>query len=160
MIGRLFQAIQTVTLIFAMIGGIYVTYQGYQLYSAISNRMKQIDGWIDRFTDRERRWSRFESRIESLELAELKRSEKRESSGAPKVPMTPTVILYKLDGCGPCEQWWREHSDAWRNAGWVVKSETSKTSQSTPYWDVWDGEKWMRFDRTLTLESYRKANGR
>ena len=25
----------------------------------------------------------------------------------------PTVVLYSIEGCGPCEQWWRDQAPQW-----------------------------------------------
>lgn len=154
---RLLQAIQTVTLLFALIGGCWCAWQGYRVYRAVQDRLEKVDRWIDRFADGEKRWFGFESRIEQLEVF---RAQQQERSGAAKVAMKPTVVLYSIEGCGPCEQWWREDSEAWRAAGWVVRRETSTTSQPTPYWDVWDGEKWMRVAGKLNLDTYRSAGGK
>lgn len=162
MIAKVISAFQTLVLVAALIGGGVVVYQGYQVYRAISDRIAKIDAWIDRFGDREKKWFGFESRIDKLELAELKRKQagKPPPIEAAKLPISPTVIMYSIDGCGPCEQWWQEHADAWRKAGWAVRRETSTTSQPTPYWHVWDGTKWMVVAGKLDINTYRSAGGK
>ena len=107
MIAKVISAFQTLVLLAALIGGGVVVYQGYKVYRAIADRIAKIDAWIDRFGDREKKWFGFESRIEQLEVSIAQQQEK---SGAAKPPMTPTVVLYSIEGCGPCERWWREDS--------------------------------------------------
>jgi hypothetical protein len=160
MIAKFLSAIQTLVLIAVLIAGAFVTYQGYRVYRAVSERLEQVDAWIKRFSDQERQWFRLGSRIEKLEVERDLAKQKKEKIEAAKLPLKPTVIMYSMDGCGPCETWWREQAEPWRLAGWAVRRETSTTSEPTPYWDVWDGEKWFRVAGKLNLESYRSAGGK
>lgn len=76
------------------------------------------------------------------------------------VPGKPTVLLYSLNGCEPCERWLREQAPRWVASGWAVKRKLSTSKRPTPYWLVYDGTRFMEFDTVLTPEVYRAAGGK
>lgn len=177
MIGKILQVFQTLVLLAAIVGFGFVTYQGYKLYRNVADRMDQIGQWIDRFANQEKRWMKSEERIDALQkmLERLKPGEARtiqdvieEADPTPipidetyvQEPVKPFVVLYSIEGCGPCEQWWRDQAPQWIKAGWIVKRETSTSNRPTPYWYVWDGEKAFWIDGKLDMDSYKRAGGR
>lgn len=161
MIGKALQAIQLGLLVLVLGLGAFVTYKGYQVYVAVQARMSQIDEWIKRFVDREKHWHRCETKINAIEEKFAEAAASRSDTPAkPDTPSRPTVILYSIPGCDPCERWWRDDAPKWIANGWDVTRKTSNTADPTPYFDVWDGAKWMRVDGRLDADTYRKAGGK
>lgn len=177
MIGKVFQFFQTLVLLAAIIGFGVVTYQGYKLYRGVADRMDQIGQWIDRFQNQERRWARCEERIDELKklFDRIRPGESRtiedvikEADPTPipidqtviQKPLKPTVIMQSMEGCGPCEDWWRNNAARWEAAGWTVKRENGTDAGPFPWFRVWDGEKWLTVRDRLTLESYKRAGGK
>lgn len=66
----------------------------------------------------------------------------------------PTVLMYCLPGCKPCEEWWRDKAPVWTKAGWSVKKKQSTTNKPTPYWTVYNGERFFEFDDVESLELF------
>lgn len=162
MINKVMQTVQFILIVIAFVAGGFVVYKGYQIHRAMQDRVTQIDEWIKRFINREKDWSRCEDRLQQLEskIYNAKTEQKLDEDSVLVTPSRPTVILYSIPGCEPCERWWRETATQWINQGWDVKRKSSATKQPTPYFDVYDGDKWFRVNELLTLESYRNAGGR
>jgi hypothetical protein len=167
--------LRSIVLLLALLLVVFVGWKGYQTYKAIEAKFAKIekyfaklegvigehDGAIHRISDTIRKWKISDRMIvPSSEIEADQTPIPIDNTYIEPVREKPTVILYSINGCGPCEQWWRDQAPLWIRAGWDVKRETSTINRPTPYWKVWDGSKWMEFDRTLTIEKYKSAGGK
>jgi hypothetical protein len=170
MIGSIFDRI---VMVLTMAGVLAFGYVGYQAYSAVKTKLDAVGKWISKIDgllgDQERRFGIFDRRQKEFEsrirgLGEMRVGRDADSPKSDPVQPAieaekPTVWLYSIEGCTPCEQWWISEASKWIAAGWEVKRKMSTSNRPTPYWRVWDGVKWMEFDRTLNMQTYKKAGG-
>lgn len=141
---------------------VFIGWKCYQAWKVIEDRFSRVDRYLQKADEilgqHDRKFSTLERLISRIKDP-VGSPETKASASEIQHPEKPTVILFSLDGCGPCEQWWRDRAPEWIKAGWVVKKEISSTSQPTPYWKVWDGKKWLEFQTRLDFEVYKAAGG-
>ena len=147
----------------------FIGWKSYQAWKFIEAKFARVDRYLQQADEilgqHDRKFSSLERLIDRVRPGEPAPELKTDPTPIPieetyiQNPLRPTVILFSIEGCGPCEQWWRDKAPEWIRAGWVVKREASQTNQPTPYWKVWDGKKWLDFQRRLDFDVYKAAGG-
>ena len=71
----------------------------------------------------------------------------------------PTILLYSLPGCPPCEKWWRDEGPGWVAAGWIVKRKQSTTSRPVPYFTLYDGAQFFDYLGRQDIDKFKFDGG-
>jgi len=71
----------------------------------------------------------------------------------------PTILLYSLPGCPPCEKWWRDEGPGWVAAGWIVKRKQSTTSRPVPYFTLYDGAQFFDYLSQKDIDKFKFDGG-
>jgi len=141
---------------------LFVGWKGYQAWKFIEDKFTRVERYLQQADEilgqHDRKFSTLEKLINRIKDP-VGSPELKAGSETLTTSLKPTVILFSLEGCGPCEQWWRDSAPEWIRAGWQLKKEISQTSQPTPYWKVWDGKKWLDFQTRLDFGAYKAAGG-
>jgi len=71
----------------------------------------------------------------------------------------PTILLYSLPGCPPCEKWWRDEGPGWVAAGWVLKRKQSTTTRPVPYFTLYDGAQFFDYLSQKDIDKFKFDGG-
>lgn len=159
---RILRSVTTLVLCAMVVAGCWGM---YRVYSAAMDRIKAVSEWISKVEDIVGKHSKRLKEIESTS-DRMKSIIDRYKSGSMNTidnniePISPTVRMYGSESCGPCSDWWNNESDNWRQAGWIVEKYLDTSGKPIPYWNVWDGSKWLTIKTRLSFETYKKAGGR